>query len=98
MNSNLIETYYKLNFKFDNRNIIKNGYSQEDLFHNKIIELLEMKYDIEDELEGLVYIAKYFRTRKRNYKEPEIIINEHNENYEEKINLLFIDYRPTKKL
>lgn len=101
MNKILIEKYYKLNFKKSTKNKLnlKNSMTCEDIFQNKILELLELKYIIDD-----TFIIRYFkltRNEKRNMKtlnyipdiEDKTIIEE---TYDDKINLLFIDYRPEK--
>lgn len=97
-NYNIIETYYIKYFKFNNmnKNIIKNGYTIEDLFHNKIIELLEQGYNNPNEEEGIKYINNYFKKRKRNIKEIDVLYPSEETN-EDKIKLLFLDYRPSKK-
>lgn len=97
MNEKLILNYFLDNYKkIYNKNIVKQGFTNEDLFQDKILALLELNINID-----INYIKNYSKnTSKRNVKIVSYLTdNEDNvldieESYNDKIKLLFINYRP----
>lgn len=96
--NNYIELFNK--YCLYNRNVIKNSKSNEDLFNDKI--LLFMNFNIPSPtLEMLtLFLSERIKNKSKKfieYKDSFIQEVEELNEFEEKINLLFIDYRPEKK-
>lgn len=105
-NKKIIMDYYMINFKKlpnNKKNIIKNGKSIQDIFQDRIIELLETDKKLDDTFDMNDYMKKEKRDRLRllkmekKYTDNYFILEEEKKEYDmiyNKIELLFIDYQP----
>lgn len=106
-NKQVIMNYYINNFKkLPNykKNIIKNGKSIQDIFQDRIIELLETDMKLDEAFDMNDYMKKEKRDRLRllkmekKYTDNYFILEEEEKKEDDmiynKIELLFIDYQP----
>jgi hypothetical protein len=94
-----INNFIKLNYK---KNIIKNGKSIQDIFQDRILELLETNKKLDNSFNIENYVKQERRERLRllkmekQYTDNYFILEEKKEDdmIYNKIELLFIDYQP----
>lgn len=95
-----INNFIKLNYK---KNIIKNGKSIQDIFQDRILELLETNKKLDNSFNIENYVKQERRERLRllkmekQYTDNYFIIEEESKEDDmiyNKIELLFIDYQP----